>query len=55
MCVHFILAFMRPFKIIFKTDDNEQTTAGGTEDVNEESVAPGGIVGFQLTFNQVSC
>ena len=44
---------MRPFKITFKTDSNELTTASGTADTNEESFVPGGIVGFQLSFAQV--
>jgi hypothetical protein len=47
---------MRPFKIIFKTDANEQTRAiGGNEDLHEETSAPGGIIGFQLSFAQISC
>ena len=44
---------MRPFKLTFKTDSNELTTASGTADTNEESFVPGGIVGFQLSFAQV--
>ena len=43
---------MRPFKITFKTDSNELTTASGTAETNEESFVPGGIVGFQLSYAQ---
>ena len=46
---------MRPFKIIFKTDANEMTIANGDNANNEQSGIPGGIVGFQLTFNQIGC
>jgi hypothetical protein len=47
---------MRPFKITFKTDANELTIAAGATAVNnEESFAPGGIIGFQLFFNQIAC
>jgi hypothetical protein len=53
--VQLIASCMRPFKIIFKTDANEATTAIGNPDVNEQSFAPGGIVGFKLTFFQLSC
>ena len=44
--LNFDSAFMRPFKITFKSDSNELTTASGTADTNEESFVPGGIVGF---------
>ena len=47
-------AFMRPFKIIFKTDADE-VAAGATATLNEEATFPGGIIGFQLSFNQISC
>jgi hypothetical protein len=47
---------MRPFKIIFKTDANELTiAAGATTSNSEETLAPGGIIGFQLFYNQISC
>jgi hypothetical protein len=46
---------MRPFKITFKTDANEVTTINGMANTNEESFAPGGIIGFQLTFTQIAC
>jgi len=51
-------AFTRPFKVIFKTDANEITTMGGAASTainNEQAVAPGGIIGFQLNFLQISC
>jgi hypothetical protein len=57
-CISYFLAFTRPFKIIFKTDANEVTiTAGATGDasMNEQADSPGGIVGFQLSFVQISC
>jgi hypothetical protein len=50
-------AFTRPFKVIFKTDANEITTGAGATAaiVNEQAFAPGGIIGFQLSFIQISC
>ena len=45
---------MRPFKVIFKTDSNELTTTIGSSDTNEEAGFPGGIIGFQLFYNQVN-
>jgi hypothetical protein len=48
-------AWMRPFKVTFKTDANEVTANGGNAILNEESFAPGGIVGFQLTYTQIAC
>jgi hypothetical protein len=45
---------MRPFKISFKADANE-ATAIGAADVNELSFPPGGIVGFQLSYKQITC
>jgi hypothetical protein len=54
-CSCFVAAFTRPFKITFKTDANEIVTAGGMANNNELSLFPGGIVGFQLNFNQISC
>jgi hypothetical protein len=52
------LAFTRPFKIIFKTDANELTGIAGiaiSAANNEQSASPGGIIGFQLNFLQISC
>ena len=51
-------AFTRPFQILFKTDANEATASTGAlgatmAQLNEQSGVPGGIVGFQLNFNQV--
>jgi hypothetical protein len=46
---------MRPFKVIFKTDANEATIGAGNSQTNEQAIAPGGIIGFQLTFLQISC
>ena len=51
-------AFTRPFQILFKTDANELTgNVNGVPvmaQLNEQSDFPGGIVGFQLNFNQVT-
>ena len=40
---------------MFKTDANEFTIAGGMSNMNEEANFPGGIIGFQLSYTQVSC
>ena len=45
---------MRPFRLTFKTDANEMTVAAAAT-TNELSVVPGGIIGFQLTYMQISC
>ena len=50
---------MRPFKIIFRTDNDEVTNgaAASTNDPNmeEQNGTPGGIIGFSLNYNQVGC
>ena len=46
---------MRPFRLIFKTDANEVTGMAAGANVDERGTAPGGIIGFQLTYMQVSC
>ena len=49
-------AVSRPFRIDFKTDATEVTTAGAsTAATNEERLSPGGIVGFLLDYNQTPC
>ena len=48
-------AIMRPFKIVFQTDANEVTIANQMADKNEQSFVPGGIIGFQLMYTQISC
>ena len=45
---------MRPFRVTFKTDANEVAGAGAAG-TNEQFNAPGGIIGFQLSFSQISC
>ena len=54
---YFFSAQTRPFRMTFKTDADEvNTNAGATQaDVNEQSVAPAGIIGFSLNFNQIAC
>lgn len=49
-----ICTFTRPFRIAFKTDANEVVGIAATG-TNEQTGAPGGIIGFQLSFNQISC
>jgi len=47
-----------PFRVGVNFDDNELdggTAAADKADVNEQAAGPGGIVGFQLTYWQVSC
>jgi hypothetical protein len=52
----FIAAFMRPFKIIFKSDSNEVTASMGDAMASELSTFPGGVVvGYQLSFKLVTC
>jgi hypothetical protein len=50
-----ISAFLRPFKIIFKTNNDELTIANIGANNNEESLFPGGIIGFQLSYAQINC
>ena len=49
-------AVSRPFRIDFKTDATEVTTATTPTGINnEEKLSPGGIVGFLLNYSQLSC
>ena len=54
-----ILAVTRPFRIQFKTDEDELplTAIGGGGDAtdSENIAAPGGIIGFNINFRQISC
>ena len=56
---HFVPAANRPFRVIFKSDANEVTgaAAANTNEQAAGAAAPaiGGIVGFSLNFQQVSC
>lgn len=47
----------RPFRITFKSDSFEATTATGANmaNVNEQNGMPAGIVGFSLNYQQVAC
>lgn len=50
-----IAAVERPFRIDFKTDENEVTGGLVNAEVDEEKDAPGGIIGFSLNFLQQAC
>ena len=50
----YCLAQQRPFRVTFKTDDNEQTT-GTVTTTNEQEMGPGGIIGFSLNYIQQAC
>ena len=45
----------RPFRIIFKTDADEVTYKLAMTNLDEQSAAPGGIIGFQLMYWQEPC
>eukprot|EP00095_Tigriopus_kingsejongensis_P002472 maker-scaffold326_size205590-snap-gene-0.13 protein:Tk02472 transcript:maker-scaffold326_size205590-snap-gene-0.13-mRNA-1 annotation:"hypothetical protein DAPPUDRAFT_101194" len=47
----------RPFRMTFKTDENERTFEAGSNNanVNELNRVPGGIVGFNLEWNLQPC
>ena len=47
----------RPFRMSFKTDIDEVNTdaTANMANVNEQSVAPAGIIGFSLNWNQIVC
>ena len=53
----FDTARTKPFKITFKTDENEvqATSADAMATKNEEQEVPGGIVGFQLDWMLQDC
>ncbi len=54
----FVLANTRPFMITFRTDQNEvfaNAAGGNVATTSEESLEPGGIVGFNLNFQQKAC
>ena len=44
-----------PFTITFVTDGDEVSATMGTADTDEINSAPGGIVGFKLDYQQLSC
>ena len=50
-----VLAGRLPFRMLFKTDDNEVTAAGTGAIADETSGVPAGIVGFSLDFWMVPC
>jgi hypothetical protein len=52
----FLTATTKPFRLTFVTDGDEFADGvGSTADDNEQSEAPGGIVGFALTYTQHEC
>jgi hypothetical protein len=54
---YIILAGKRPFRITFKTDQNEVIPTGGAATtINDEATGfPQGIIGFSLDYRQVRC
>ena len=52
-----IAAQVKPFKMRFVTDADEisGSTASSKASMSEVSVIPGGIIGFYLNWNLVSC
>ena len=46
-----------PFRLTLKTDENEVTTGNNAIDAddNEQNGMPGGIIGFSLNYQQISC
>ena len=40
---------------MFVTDGDKVSTAAGAQNTDEISGAPGGIVGFKLDYQQLSC
>ncbi|TRY61845.1 hypothetical protein TCAL_01495, partial [Tigriopus californicus] len=52
----FFSASQKPFRISFKTDADEKTLAATNDaELNEQSVAPGGIIGFNLNWALQDC
>ena len=49
-----ILGQSVPFRVTFKTNENEATT-GSTSNTNEQKDVPGGIIGFSLNYRQINC
>ncbi|XP_059088177.1 uncharacterized protein LOC131884423 [Tigriopus californicus] len=51
-----ICSSQKPFRISFKTDADEKTLAATNDaELNEQSVAPGGIIGFNLNWALQDC
>ena len=51
-------AARRPFRIAFRTDGDEVSNlvgAAATADIDEQFIAPAGIIGFSLDYFQLSC
>ena len=48
-------SFQVPFTITFVTDGDEVSATAGDHMTDEINGAPGGIVGFKLDFQQLSC
>ena len=44
-----------PFTVTFVTDGDEVAATAGDANTDELNAAPGGIVGFKLDYQQLSC
>ncbi|XP_059089773.1 uncharacterized protein LOC131885674 isoform X2 [Tigriopus californicus] len=52
----FVVAQQTPFRVIFKTDSNEEVVGDGTDAMTDEQpVGPGGIIGFFLNYALLDC
>ena len=50
-----VSAAVRPFRIRFETDATETLTTDEDQQKSESYGAPGGIIGFNLSWKQVEC
>ena len=50
-----VSAAVRPFRIRFETDATEVLTTDTDQSKSESYGAPGGIIGFNLSWKQVAC
>ena len=50
-----VSAAVRPFRIRFETDATEVLTTDEDQNLSESYGAPGGIIGFNLSWKQVEC
>ena len=50
-----VSAAVRPFRIRFETDATEVLTTDEDQKLSESYGAPGGIIGFNLSWKQVEC
>ncbi|TRY61925.1 hypothetical protein TCAL_16251 [Tigriopus californicus] len=54
-CSHLVSAQQRPFRVIFKTDGDEDAIGISSATANEQGQLPGGIIGFHLNFALQDC